>query len=68
MLRTYDNEHYLTMEIAFHPEPNLTGNRMPVLHVHYYDRNFKRTDAAYLDYNTFKKYEKYLVGRRWYND
>jgi len=68
MLRTYDNEHYLTMEIAFHPEPNLTGNRMPVLHVHYYDRNFKRTDAAYLDYDTFKKYEKYLVGRRWYND
>lgn len=68
MLRIYDSNHYLTTEIAYHPEPELTGNRNPILHVHYYDRNFKRTDAAYLDYDTFKKYEKYLVGRRWYND
>lgn len=30
--------------------------------------NLKRTDAAYLDHETFKKYEKYLVGRKWYND
>ena len=68
MMRVYDNEHYLTAEIAYHPEPDLTGNRKPVLHIHYYYRNLKRTDAAYLDHETFKKYEKYLVGRKWYND
>lgn len=40
MLRIYDDNHYLTAEIAYHPEPNLTGNREPVLHIHYYDKNF----------------------------
>ncbi|MDE7293022.1 MAG: hypothetical protein K2N72_01210 [Oscillospiraceae bacterium] len=67
MLRIYDNEHYLTTEIAYHPEPDLTGNRKPVLHIHYYDRNFKRTDAAYLSKSIFDKYEKYLIGRTWYD-
>ena len=68
MLRVYGDDHYLKMEIAYHPEPDLTGNHNPVLHVHYYDHSFKRSNADYLDYSTFKKYEKYLVGRRWYND
>ncbi|WP_406533592.1 hypothetical protein [Methanobrevibacter sp.] len=68
MLRIYDDEHFLTTEIAYHPEPDLTGNHKPVLHIHHYDRDFKRTTADYLDYDTFKKYEKYLVGRRWYSD
>ena len=53
--------------IHYHPEPDLTGNRKHVLHIHYYDRNLKRTGAAYLDLETFKKYEKYLLGRKWYN-
>ncbi len=68
MLRFYDKDHYLIAEIGYHPEPKLTGNHDFVLHIHYYDKNFNRTDPDYLDYNTFKKYEKYLVGRKWYND
>lgn len=67
MLRIYDEEHYLNAEIAYHPEPNLTGNREPVLHIHYYDHNFNRTEADYLDRATYDKYKKYLVGRKWYD-
>ena len=32
----------------------LTGNYKPVLHIHYYDKKFNRTDAAYLDDDTLK--------------
>lgn len=67
MLRIYDDEHYLCAEIAYHPEPDLTGDRKPVLHIHYYDHEFNRTNAAYLDKATFDKYKKYLVGRKWYD-
>lgn len=67
MLRIYDNDHYLSAEIAYHPEPDLTGNRAPVLHIHYYDHNFNRTKAHYLDRETFDRYKKYLVGRTWYD-
>lgn len=35
MLRIYNDNHYLEAEIAYHPEPYLTGNRHPVLHIHY---------------------------------
>ena len=68
MLRIYGDDHYLKAEIGYHPEPKLTGNHDFVLHIHYYDKDFSRTDPDYLDYNTFKKYEKYLIGRKWYND
>ena len=66
-LRIYGDDHYLHTEIEYHPEPTLTGDHRPVLHVHYYDKNFKRTDAAYLDRNTFEKYKKYMRGREWYD-
>ena len=33
-----------------------------------HDNNGIDRYAAYLDYETFKKYEEYLVGRKWYND
>lgn len=67
MLRIYDDNHYLSAEIAYHPEPKLTGNGDPVLHIHYYDKNFNRTRANYLDRDTFNRYKKYLVGRKWYD-
>ena len=67
MLRIYNDNHYLEAEIAYHPEPYLTGNHHPVLHIHYYDKNFNRSDAMYVDSSTFKKYKKYLVGRKWYD-
>lgn len=55
MLRIYDSAHYLTTEIAYHPERKLTGTAENVLHIHYYDKNLTRTDAAYLDKATFEK-------------
>jgi len=67
MLRIYDSDHYLTTEIAYHPEPSLTGNREPVLHIHYYDRQFNRTSPALLTKKEFEKYKKYLKGRKWYD-
>ena len=39
MLREFDSDHYLIREIAYHPEPKLTGNHAPVLHIHEYQRD-----------------------------
>ena len=61
------DDHYLQAEIAYHPEPDLTGNHSPVLHIHYYNHDFTRSDAEYLDRATFEKYRKYLIGREWYD-
>lgn len=63
MCREYDKDHYLLKEIAYHSEPELTGNNKTVLHIHYYDKNFNRTKAAYLDNEVYEKYKKYLKGR-----
>lgn len=63
MLRIYGKDHCLYAEIGYHPEPDLTGNHKPVLHIHYYDRNFSRSEAKYLDAETLKKYKKYMKGR-----
>ena len=41
MYREYDKDHYLVREIAYHPEPNLTGNHNPVLHIHEYKREHR---------------------------
>jgi hypothetical protein len=62
MLRLYDKDHYLTTEIAYHPERKLTGNSKRVLHVHYYDRDLNRTKAAYLEKPMYEKYKKYFKG------
>lgn len=67
MLRVYGNDHRLQIEIGYHSEPKLTGHYEPVLHIHYYDKNFNRTEAAYLDKATFEKYKKYMKGRKWYD-
>ena len=52
---------------AYHPERKLTGTAENVLHIHYYDKNLKRTDATYLDKATFEKNKKYLKGMKWYD-
>lgn len=62
-LRIYDKNHYLTLEIAYHPEPGITGNRHKnVLHIHEYNRNFDRTTAKLITDAEYKKYKKYLKG------
>ena len=62
-MRIYDKDHYLVKEIAYHAEPNLTGNgHEKVLHVHEYNRKFNRTDARRLTDEELKRYRKYFKG------
>lgn len=61
-MRVYDKDHYLTFELAYHPEPKLDKSRKPVLHYHMYDRNFKRTNATKATKAMKKHFNKYLKG------
>ena len=63
MLREYDSDHYLTTEVAFHKERSLDKSGKPVLHIHFYDRNFDRTPARLLNQKERNKYQKFL--QRW---
>ncbi len=63
MYREYDNNHYLTKEIAYHPEPKLTGNREPVIHIHEYaPDNFNNRTPRLLTKAEFEKFKKYFKG------
>lgn len=70
-MRFYGEDHVLQMEIAYHPEHSLTGNRhTPVLHYHLYDNRFSmnktgaftRTKARRLTNDMKSKYRKYFKG------
>lgn len=63
MYREYDSDHYLTKEIAYHPEPNLIGNHKPVLHIHEYKRDdFTDRAPRLLTKDEYEKYKKYFRG------
>jgi len=61
MLRFYDKDKYLVMEIGYHREPKLTGHYEYVYHIHEYQRN-NFTDRAprLLTEEEILKYGKYL--------
>ena len=62
-MRIYDKDHYLVKEIAYHPEPSLTGNHLPVLHIHEYKRdNFLDRPPRLLSDKEYNKYKKYFKG------
>lgn len=63
-MRIYDENHYIKYEIAYHVEPNLTGNRHDkVLHIHEYRRDdFINRPVRLLTNEEFQKYKKYFVG------
>ncbi|MDO5462903.1 MAG: hypothetical protein Q4F99_05405 [bacterium] len=61
MLRFYDQDRYLTLEIGFHCEPKLTGHNNPVYHIHEYTRNFERSPARLLRADEVEKYRKFLT-------
>ncbi len=63
-MRIYDKDHYLVKEIAYHAEPNLTGNgHEKVLHIHEYKRdNFSDRPPRLLTAEEYKKYKKYFKG------
>ena len=61
MLRFYDEDHFLTTEIAFHPETKLTGHRNPVYHIHEYSRDFSNRPPRLFTAEDLKKYGQYLT-------
>ena len=71
-MRFYDKNHVLYLEIGYHPEPNLTGNRStPVLHYHTYNPLFSSSKSGGREYrSTAKKitramrrhFKRYFVG------
>lgn len=67
MMRFYDKNHYLVMEIAYHPEKYLDSSRKPILHIHEY----KQGDLMYrpnrlLTVQEYEKYKKFFGGKlRW---
>ena len=61
MLRFYDSDNYLVLEIGYHREPKLTGHHNPVYHIHEYTHEFKRSRARLFTEDDIKKYGKYLT-------
>lgn len=61
-MRLYDQDHYLTFELAFHPEPSLDPSRKPILHYHLYNRDFERSRAIKATKAMVKHFKKYLKG------
>lgn len=64
-MRIYDSSGFLVLEIGYHVEPNLTGNRHDkVLHFHTFDSDLKRTLGGRVSStendDVYEKYRKYL--------
>ena len=65
--REYNEKHELVLEIAYHPEHNLTHDKenKPVLHAHDYDPQKHGKDwhqpARNLTVGEFEKYKKFFV-------
>lgn len=61
MLRFYDKDKYLVMEIGFHPEPALTGHHRRVYHIHEYSRDFSFRSQRLFTPEDVRKFGKYLT-------
>jgi len=60
-MRIYDEEGIMYLEIAYHAEEALTGNRHDkVLHYHLINKELKRSDARKMSSEIYCKYKKYL--------
>ena len=64
-MRVYDETGFPIIEIAYHPEQSLTGNRHEyVLHYHTFKNNLERVMGGRLSEtehaDIYKKYKKYL--------
>ena len=71
MLRFYDEEHYLTFEVGYHPEAELDKSRKPILHVHEYPEhdNFKKRTTRLMTEKEYDALKKYFGGvTRWKPD
>lgn len=64
-MRIYDKTGFPVIEIGYHPEPNLTGNRKDrVLHYHTFGKDLSRHMGGVLSEKEtpklYRKYKKYL--------
>lgn len=64
-MRVYDETRFPIIEIAYHPEQSLSGNRHTyVLHYHTFKKNLERVMGGKLSEtehaDIYKKYKKYL--------
>lgn len=64
-MRVYDNSGFPIIEIGYHPEPKLTGNRHEyVLHYHTFESDMNRVLGGKLSLTEnakiYEMYEKYL--------
>lgn len=64
-MRVYDSLGFPIIEIGYHVEPNLTGNRSDkVLHYHTFDSDLRRTLGGKIssteNEELYRKYRKYL--------
>ncbi len=63
MYREYDKNHFLRLEIAYHPETSIDPSRKPVLHIHEYKPDdFSNRTARPLTDAEYKKYKKFFRG------
>ncbi len=61
LLRFYDKDKHLTIEIGFHREPDLTGHNREVYHIHEYQRdNFTDRKPRLFTECDLKKYGKHM--------
>lgn len=62
MLRFYDKNKLLVLEIGFHREPKLTGHYEPVYHIHEYGGgNFKDRTPRLLTPDEIEKYKRFFT-------
>ena len=65
-MRFYNENHLITHEIAYHPEPKINnGDRLtPILHIHEYGvpGDFKTRAIRLLTDKEKRHYKKYLIG------
>ena len=61
MLRWYDKRHLLRMELDYHPEPTLSKDRLPILHIHRYRPNdFNERPPRLLTEREYRRFRRFL--------
>lgn len=71
MLRVYDKEHRLRLEIAYHSEQSIAKGKEKVLHYHVYGKEFSQKEKSPFGRTTkmlhrnsriYKQYERFFKG------
>lgn len=71
MIRVYDKNHRLRLEIAYHPEGKLAKGKGSVLHYHVYSPEFSQTkngkftrttEKIHKNSKLYKQFKKYFKG------